>query len=55
MTSKRYSLLGWLVWRIASRVAKRKLARNHSKLLALATIALVVVAGFVLAANDQDA
>ena len=55
MTSKRYSLLGWLVWRIASRVAKRELAANRSKAVALATIVLVVVAGFALAANDDDA
>jgi hypothetical protein len=54
MTSKRYSLLGWLVWRIASRVAKRKLRANRSKLFALATIALVVVVGFALAASDDQ-
>jgi hypothetical protein len=53
MTSKRYSLLGWLVWRIASRVAKRKLAHNRSKLVAIATIILVVIAGFALAAGDD--
>ncbi|HYI98078.1 MAG TPA: hypothetical protein VEX36_00140 [Thermoleophilaceae bacterium] len=50
MISKRYSLLGWLVWR----VAKWELIRNRSKLVAVTTIVLVVIAGFVLAAKDED-
>jgi hypothetical protein len=51
MISKRYSMLGWLVWRLA----KWELTRNRSKLLALASIVLVVIAGFALAASDDDA
>ena len=51
MISKRYSLLGWLVWRFA----KWELTRNRSKIVAVATIVLVVIAGFALAANDDDA
>jgi hypothetical protein len=54
MTSKRYSILGWLAWKIASRVAKRKLTANRSKLIALALLAAVIAAGLALAANDDE-
>jgi hypothetical protein len=50
MTTRGYTILGWLVWQIGSRVAKRKLAQNRTKLGALAAVALVLVAG-VLAAR----
>jgi hypothetical protein len=55
MGTKRYTVLGWLVWQVASRVAKKKLARNKVKLGAAATVALVLVAGLAAAksaAND---
>jgi hypothetical protein len=49
MTTRRgYTLLGWLVWRIGSRVAKRKvgqkMAENRVK-LALAGAVLLIVGG----------
>ena len=50
MTTRGYTVLGWIVWQIGSRVAKRKLAQNRAKLGALAAVALVLVAG-VLAAR----
>jgi hypothetical protein len=55
VSSKGYSALGWVVWQIGTRVAKRKLAQNRSKLVAIAAIALVVVAGFKLASGDDSA
>jgi len=54
MTSRGYTVLGWLVWQIGSRVAKRKIAQNRSKLGAVAVIVAVVIAGVVLAAGDDD-
>jgi hypothetical protein len=48
-TSRGYTVLGWLVWQIATRVAKRKMAQNKAKLGAAATVALVLVAGLVAA------
>jgi hypothetical protein len=50
MTMKGYTLLGWLVWQIASRVAKRKMSQNRVKLGAAGVVALVLVGG-VLAAR----
>jgi hypothetical protein len=49
MTYKGYTLLGWLVWQIASRVAKRKMAQNRAKLGAAGVVALVLVGGIVAA------
>ena len=54
MTFKGYTLLGWLVWQIASRVAKRKMAQNRVKLGAVGVIALVLVGGIVAARASSD-
>jgi hypothetical protein len=51
MNSKGYTVLGWLVWQVGSRVAKRKIAQNKVKLGAAGVIALVLVGG-VLAAKS---
>ena len=53
MSTKGYTVLGWVVWQIASRVAKRKIAQNRVKLGAAAAVALVLVAG-VAAARSSD-
>ena len=50
MTTKSYTVLGWLAWQLISRVAKRKLAQNKVKLGAAATVFAVIAAG-VLAAR----
>jgi hypothetical protein len=50
MGSKGYTVLGWIVWQIASRVARRKIAQNRVKLGA-AGVVLLVLAGGVLAAR----
>lgn len=49
MGSKGYTVLGWIVWQIGSRVAKRKMAQNRAKLGAAGVVALVVVGGIVAA------
>ena len=53
MSSKGYTVLGWIVWQIASRVAKRKIAQNRVKIGAAAAVMLVLVAG-VAAARSGD-
>lgn len=50
MTSNAYTVLGWAVWQVGSRVAKRKLAQNRIKIGAVGVVAAVLVAG-VLAAK----
>ena len=49
MSSKGYTILGWIVWQIGSRVAKRKLAQNRAKVGAAAVVLLVLVAGLAAA------
>ena len=49
MSSKGYTILGWLVWQIGSRVAKRKLAQNRAKVGAAAVVLLVLIAGLAAA------
>jgi hypothetical protein len=56
MGSKGYTVLGWLVWQIATRVAKRKMTQNKVKLGAAATVLLVLVGGLAAAkaASGED-
>lgn len=54
MSSKSYTVLGWIVWQIGSRVAKRKLGQNRSKLIAAGVVAAVVAAGIALASSNDD-
>jgi hypothetical protein len=49
MTTKGYTVFGWLVWQVAKRVARRRLAQNKAKLGAAATVLLVLVAGLAAA------
>ncbi len=51
MSSKGYTVLGWVVWQIASRVAKRKIAENRVKIGAAGVVALVLIGG---GAADED-
>jgi hypothetical protein len=54
MNTKGYTVLGWAVWQVASRVAKRKIAQNRAKLGAVAVIALVLVGGVVAARASTE-
>jgi hypothetical protein len=49
MSSRGYTVLGWAVWQVATRVAKRKMRQNKVKLGAAATVLLVLVAGLAAA------
>jgi hypothetical protein len=52
MGTKGYTVLGWAVWQVASRVAKRKMSQNRAKLGAIGVIALVIVGGILAAKYD---
>ena len=54
MNSRSYSILGWVVWQIGSRVAKRKMAQNRTKIGAAGVIALVLVGGILAARGDSE-
>jgi hypothetical protein len=54
MNSKSYSVFGWIVWQIASRVAKKKIRQNQMKLGAAGIVALVLVAGLAAAKSGSD-
>jgi hypothetical protein len=49
MTTRGYTVLGWLAWQIISRVARRKIAQNKVKLGAAATVFAVIAAGILAA------
>ena len=54
MNSKGYTILGWIVWQIGSRVAKRKMAQNRVKLGAAGVVTLVVLGGILAARSGGD-
>jgi hypothetical protein len=49
MTTRSYTVLGWIVWQIGSRVAKRKIAENRVKLGAAGVVTLVLIGGVIAA------
>jgi hypothetical protein len=57
MSSRGYTVLGWAVWQIATRVARRKMRQNRVKIGAAATVLLVLVGGLAIAkatASDES-
>ena len=54
MGHKGYTVLGWAVWQVASRVAKKKMVQNRAKLGAVGVIALVLVGGVLAARHDSE-
>lgn len=48
-SNKGYTMLGWLVWQIGRRAAKRKASNNRSKLIAAGAVAGVIAVGIALA------
>jgi hypothetical protein len=54
MNTRGYTVLGWIVWQIGTRVAKRKMAQNRVKIGAAATVAVVLVAGVLAARAGGD-
>jgi hypothetical protein len=49
-----YTVFGWLVWQIASRVAKKKIHQNRVKLGAAGVVALVLVGGILAARSGSE-
>jgi hypothetical protein len=54
MNSRSYTVLGWIVWQIGSRVAKKKMSQNRTKIGAAGIVAAVLVAGIVAAKSGED-
>ena len=55
MTTRGYTLLGWIVWQVGSRLAKMKMAQNRVKLGAAGVVLLVVLGGIMAArSGDED-
>ena len=54
MTTRGYTVLGWLAWQVISRVARRKMAENKVKIGAAATVFAVIAAGILAARASSD-
>jgi hypothetical protein len=57
MGTKGYTVLGWITWQVATRIAKRKMSQNKAKIGAAATVLLVLVGGLAAArasGGDDD-
>jgi hypothetical protein len=54
MTRNGYTVLGWVVWQIGSRVAKKKIAQNRVKIGAAGVVLLVLIAGVFAAKSGSD-
>jgi hypothetical protein len=54
MTPRSYTVFGWIVWQLASRLARRKIAENRVKLGAAGVVALVLVGGVLAAKAGSD-
>jgi hypothetical protein len=54
MNTRGYTVLGWIVWQIGSRLARRKIAQNRTKLGAAGVVLLVVLGGILAARSDDE-
>jgi sulfite exporter TauE/SafE len=54
MSGKSYTVLGWIVWQIGSRVAKKKISQNRVKLGAAGVVLLVLAGGIAAAKSGGD-
>lgn len=53
-TNSGYTVLGWLVWQIGTRLARRKMGQNRLKLGAAGVVAAVLIAGLVAARASES-
>ena len=53
MSGKGYTVLGWVVWQVGSRGAKRKIAQNRVKIGAAGVVVLVLLGGVAAAKSGQ--
>lgn len=49
-----YTVLGWVVWQVGARVAKRKMSQNKVKLGAAGLVLALVVGGVLAARAGAD-
>ncbi len=54
MSGNAYTVLGWVVWQIGSRMAKRRMAQNRLKIGAAGVVAAVLVGGVLAARAGSD-
>jgi hypothetical protein len=54
MNSKGYTVLGWVVFQVATRVAKRKIFQNRVKLGAAGALLAVLVGGVIAAKSRGE-
>jgi predicted PurR-regulated permease PerM len=55
MTTRGYTVLGWLSWQVLRRIVKPKVSQNKVKIGAAATVFAVLAAGVVAArASSSD-
>ena len=54
MNAKSYTVLGWIVWQLASRIMKYQVRQNRVKLGAAGVVALVLVGGIAAARSGSD-
>ena len=54
MSTRAYTVLGWLTWHVGKRFAKYEVQNNKAKLGAGATVLAVLVAGIVAAKLTAD-
>jgi hypothetical protein len=54
MSSKGYTVLGWIVWQVGSRIAKRKIAENRVKIGAAGVVVLVLLGGVAAAKTGSS-
>ena len=54
MTTRGYTVIGWLAWQVLKRVVPRAITQNRVKIGAAATVAAVVAAGIVAARASSD-
>ena len=54
MGRTRFTVLGWMVWQIATFLAKWRMGRYQTKVRAIGVIALVLIGGVLAAKHDSE-
>ena len=54
MTTRGYTVMGWLVWQVLKRVVPRAVEKNKVKIGAAATVFAVIAAGILAARASSD-
>jgi hypothetical protein len=54
MTTRGYTVLGWLAWQVLKRAVPRAIAQNKVKIGAAATVFAVIAAGILAARASSD-